>query len=346
MSVIDEFMNFLITRYVKYALVFFSDDTDLLFIKDQLTRLFTIYINYKYYGLVATIDDTDIYEYDNLVKEFSGMKVELLYELSDHELELSNETYNTRKQLIEKVYQVALFVVKIIDDSNIDTETINKMIDKDELMKKYIYKFRDELITLVKDTKSLVREFIKEEDEFFTTNYLKFGRDNDLFYVTLTPRIKVLDNNYKRPLIMRIFEDPNLNKYIAEVLIQKISKNILARTVRGEYIEKYMIKIDENLFSHGNFIFEDLTNNPMFKKYVILLADLNTYKTKENYFKDYECGCLQDMSHIIDPKEKLDDIDNLGVFTTVVVNKYKDKDYDIISKYQGNFNLYIRGEVR
>ena len=38
MNVIDEYMNFLITRYVKYALVFFNDDTDLLFIKEQFEK--------------------------------------------------------------------------------------------------------------------------------------------------------------------------------------------------------------------------------------------------------------------------------------------------------------------
>ena len=86
--------------------------------------------------------------------------------------------------------------------------------------------------------------------------------------------------------------------------------------------------------------------NPLFKKYVILLTDLNTYTTKEKFFNNYECACLQDMSHISDVKDKLNNIDNLGVFTTVVVNDYKDKDYEDIEKYEGNFNLYIRGEVR
>ncbi len=346
MNVIDEYMNFLITRYVRYALTFFSDDNDLLFIKEQLTYFFKIYTNYKYYNLLATLDNVDKYEYNNLIKEFDGLKIELEYELANHELEMSNETFSIRKKLIDKVHKVALFVVKIADNKDIDTNTINKMLDENATMNKYIYKFRDELINLVKETKSIVNKFLKSDGDFYTTNYIKLDRDNDLFYVNLTPDIKVLKTNYKSSLVTKIFEDPKLNLDILEVLINKISINILTRTINEEYIEKYMIKIEDNVFSHGSFLLGDIMNNPLFKKYVILLCDLNTYKTKENFFKDYECACLQDMSHIPDVKDKLNNIDNLGVFTTVVVNNYKDKDYEDIEKYEGNFNLYIRGEVR
>ncbi len=346
MNVIDEYMNFLITRYVKYALVFFNDDTDLLFIKEQLTYLFKIYTNYKYYNLVATIDDPDKYDYNNLVKEFDGMKVELYYELANHELELSNKVYSTRKELIEKAYHVGLFIVRMVDNEELSPELINKLLDEDDLMNKYINKFRDELINLVKDTKTISNKFFKEEQEYYITNYLKFDKDNDLFYVTLTPNIKMLENNYKKTLVERIFEDGRLTKDITELIINKISKNILQRTINNEYIEKYMIKIDDSLFSHGSFILGDLINNPLFRKYVILLTEFNTYTTKTKFFQNYECACLQDMSHIADVREKLNDIDNLGAFTTVVINKYKDRDYDTISTYQGNFNLYIRGEVR
>ncbi len=346
MNMIEEYINFLITRYVKYALVFFNDDTDLLFIKDQLTTFFKIYTNYKYYNIVATIDNGEKYDYDGLIEEFKGIKVELLANLSSHELELTNKTYTYHRELIDKAYEVSLFVVKMVDNKELDTNLINQMLDRDSTMNKYIFKFRDELINLVKDTKSLTNRFLKEEETFYITNYIKMSRDNDLFYITLSPSIKVLESNYKKNLIDRIFEDPRLNKTIVEVLINKVCRNILIRTLNGEYVEKYMIRIDESLFSHGSFILEDLVNNPLFKKYVILLTDLNTYKSKENFFKDYECGCLQDMSHIPDVKEKLNQIDNLGVFTTVVVNDYKDKDYESIEKYEGDFNLYIRGEVR
>ena len=83
---------------------------------------------------------------------------------------------------------------------------------------------------------------------------------------------------------------------------------------------------------------------------IILSLKKSSVYNGENYVHDIDLtatsispilGC--DVDYV---KEKLNQIDNLGVFTTVIVNDYKDKDYESIEKYEGNFNLYIRGEVR
>ena len=147
--------------------------------------------------------------------------------------------------------------------------------------------------------------------------YRKIKGSENLILVELIPNIKMLEVNYKRILINRVFNDDKLNKDKMIILIQKLSKEILRKVVYGEHLDLYVVNIFDNMFYRNKFLLSELLDNDLLKQYFVFMSNFNTYNSRKNFFNtnNFKYACLQDCLHINDVVNKFNIIDAEGILT-------------------------------
>ena len=101
--------------------------------------------------------------------------------------------------------------------------------------------------------------------------------------------------------------------------------------------DKYFILIPEFIFEDKKDLGKllDLFDNPLVKRYIVLGIVSDNYYSNQAFIKKYNfsIACIQDFSHINDVNTKLTNLDNSNLFDYILVDSFKDKDYDSFVKY-------------
>ncbi len=340
-NVIDSYVEFKIKFLKQCGLCFFFGDKDLNLVEEFLEEYFQTYINFFIYHTLGTLNKIEVFDYVALQKELEGLRIEIMRQYAANELIDSNEDYKYHLSLIDKSKEVSYFVSRLdnlsFNDNDFLEERIISFVNDNNEMLKFLGDNMHNLIQLFKNYYHKMDKFFKMTDDFYRLDYKKVSEENDVIYVKLVQQIKVLEINYKKALIERIFENDKLDEKKAIVIIQKLSKEILRKFLSKEKIDKYLVKITPKLFTRNKFLLEALLQNPLVKSNIILLVDYNTYTSKKMKLIDgeYNLACYQNFMHINDVATKLSNLDNEGVFSYVVVGDYKVSDKEALMKFQG-----------
>lgn len=354
MNIIDSYMDYKIKCLIKYALLFFEKDKSDDFLNKCLNRYFRTYVNFCFYHRLETLDKVLSYDFVNLEKEFKGIEVELLDEYSIYELIDTNDGYRYNQNLIKVSREICLELCKFDQNTFESKDLISEFVSKYVLDNKVLsFNLKDNLnpfVNLVKENFIKEKKFFGDREEFFCVKYRKIKDSENLILAELVPNIKMLEINYKKILIDRVFDDIKLNKEKMSILIQKLSKEILRKVVYGEHLDLYVVKVPDNMFYRNKLVIDELFDNDLLKQYFVFMTDFNVYTGKKSFFdnnKDFKYACLQDCLHINDVVNKFNVIDALNVFDYIIVNDYKVKDKADILKYEctNALGLYIDEEV-
>lgn len=336
-NLITLFMNNKIRCLIDYVLFLYNDNNE--FVKDVARNYFSIYVDNYYYGIFHTIDDSN-YSIDNLKLEFNGAMEEMLYNYSDHELEVSNEEYQKNCSIIRDLndisYEVCGIDTLIYKDRDDVNDVVNKFLLKHKRLSDLLGNRLSKFITMVKSSYTLDNRLLNYKDNYFVLNKMFFISDKDIQFVNLNTNIKVLDT-YKPNLVSKIYVDDRLDLKKLECLINKVALEILNKFINNEEIDKYIIEISDTLVARGKIEEKimDLINNPLFQKYVILGVQYNTYLNHKGAFNiDYILACIQDFSHINDIYQKTENIFKEGIFNYLIVSDCREKDRDFFESYE------------
>ncbi len=335
-NLIDIYMNYYINRLSQYALCFFNEEElDKEFTIEILKEYMKVFINFKYYNILSSIENSQ-FQIEDLKKELDGKRVEILDNYASRELEEDNNIYSFNRKIIDKAMEVTLIVIQIDDynykDIDNTNDIINNLINKNN--KKYIENNTLKLINLVKETYKTINKFFKEENNYFNINYRLLDENRRLFVITLDQDIKYLDVNYKKSLIDKVYITEKLDKDKTEILLEKLSKDILYKILNKETIENYIVEISDEILKGNELYIKDIIDNPLLNNHIILSITHEIYKERNKCLKnDYRLICNVDLSHIPDFKDKINKITGLGVFEYVIVKDYKQEDLEDLKKY-------------
>lgn len=348
----------LITSFLDYKVRYLSDFGSLFFpdykkefINDKLSKYFRTLVNGYFYHIFETLDNPENLSFETMRDELIGKKEELLDEYSICELEFSDEEYKKNCFAIEEMVKVCLFVfaidrVKFTSKDSI-SEELNNFVKNYPSMKEILGNNIFKLVTKIKEVYSVQGKVFKDDNPYYVVDYSKVLNE-DVIFTKLVHSIKLIDANYKNTLVARVYSDKRFEFDKLNTLVWKLSRDILDKTLNRVKIKNYLVYVDEDLFERGKFLLSEEFDNPILKKYINLVFNYNTYKQHEDLIKSlgYRVSCIQDLSHINEVVEKLNSIDNEGVFDYILVSDYKEKDEEDIKKFKcrDDVSLFILKE--
>ena len=331
-NVITIFMNYKIKRLVEYGVLLFQQDTP--FIRRVFSSYFQTFIDNYYYGIFNTIDD-ETYNRKNLKLEFIGIMEEMLYDYETYEFAMSPEEYKANQEIIRTLRDLSYEIVRIdlldIQEKDQIPELVQKLVDGNELLSKYVEDSIQKLIKLVKDTYLQSKRLLQYQDEYFTLEEKYFTGHNDCCFMRLVPNIKSIAM-YRKNLINKVYEKDEFTSSKFYCLIQKISLLLLHNFLEKKENKKIFIELPSECVSRGKIQDKiiQLIDNPLFQKYVYLGVPYSLYTTQKNAFLiDYHFACIQDFSHINDIYQKVEDIyqDAFSHYLIVSNCRWEEKEY-------------------
>lgn len=347
-NIISSYMNYKLNRLKSYFFIFLPNDKlDLL--EMNATAYLTNYIKVYYYHLLETVNysDTLLFDQKTIEEEFNGKKLELLDNLKDQELILSNEEFLYAKELITVTYNIALLITVIdrfrfSDKEEIDAK-IKSLRENPSINNFFSDKIEQVLIKELKETYLTETKFFSSiAATNFELKYLDIKESEELKILDLNYSIKQLTTNYKDKLVLKTFNEDVLSLPKTEVIIKHISKEILLKTINKDKINQVFIIFDESIFTkkiNTDNLFKSL-DNKLLKENVNILITYNTYINNKIYlekYSSYHFSCLQDLSHINDVTLKLNNLEATNFFDYIIINDYKHKDKAELDKYETTF---------
>ena len=338
-NLISVFMNYKINRLIEYGVFACHKDTP--FIRNVLKEYFSTYVDNYYYEIFHTVDD-DHYTERNLKLEMKGIMEEMLDDYRAVELQVSNEEYQENRQIIEQLYDLVFDIIKIdtleINDKEEIPQKVFDYVASNKSLREAIGEKENQLSRMVKETYNTCSKLLSYQDNYYHLESKPFYRNDKKAYYELIPDIKVL-NVYRKNMVRKIYDDERISLPKLECLIQKISFDILMKTLHHEKIGMYFIPFYDEAISRGKIqdsIF-DLMDNPLFQKYVVLGVNYNLYQNQESAFsEDFQFACIQDFTHINDIYQKTETIANEAVFNYLIVSDCRYQDREYFQTYDGN----------
>ncbi len=348
-NVISTFMNFKINCLKKYCKIIGKNLVNLEISDDFYNRYLNTYINTVYYHILGTVDYTDDLKYNQTTinKELEGIYEEIIYDIENSDLIESIDIYNLKKDQAKISYRLSLFITMfnkleftLDDDYN---EFINKLTILLERNKRISELFTEDVYaSLFEEVRNdLVKQnkyFNSLSDLDFSLVYRKFVSTKN-YLIRLNHTIKRLQRNYKQTMVDRVYEFDSVSIPKIKTMINLVSMDILKRLLNKEKIGTYFIKFSEVCFKDKK-TYEDilsLMDNSLIRKCLVIIVDNNIYNSHVSFFTNYTFytyAVLVDMSHINDVEKKLDNLNTLGLFKYIIVDKVKNRDYDFIKKYE------------
>ncbi len=338
-NLMDYYMNYKTSRLKKYGLVIMHSHDE--FLERVLERYIRTYINCYYYNIFDTVK-TNFCDDSVIRLELDGRRVEMLDELLIYELIDSNEIYELKQRYINDSFDVVLFLISLDRMRFLSKESIPTQLEqllyycpniKESLGTKI-----SRLETLLKDTYTTLNKFLEKTDDYYNLDYQLYKDRNDLVKVVMVSNITMLQDNYKRSLLERVYRDDKLKREKLDLLIKKFIKQFIVDSYNNKRIyNKYFIELDDYLFNNKKDIdnFFSMLNNPFIKRYLVLGLSHNNYMSCQSLFRKYNfsLACIQDFSHINDVNNKLNNLDSSNIYDYVIISNYKSRDLDDIVKY-------------
>lgn len=315
---INMYMKFKLKRLMKYAHFICGSSNDLT--NKYFTNYLTTYINCYYYKIYATINDNSNNNVASVIeKELNGMQLELLDNLACFELQLSNSEYDNDKLLIAKCLDITKQVIEI-DRGN----TLNIT--------------NEELINLIKETKEKEEKILLNNDnDNFTISFNDYYDNKKR--ISLDYSIKRLDI-YKKNLVNKVYMSDTINTLKLNTLIFLLEVALINKLNSQEPLNEYFLFLDD-IGINGKRKLEELfslIDNQIINDNIVLVINYEFYydnKIYLNNFKNkYKFACFQDLTHINDTVLKLQTLEALNFFDYIIIDKYKDADFNILEKYE------------
>lgn len=336
-NLITVFLNYKVSRLASYGTLIYNEDSE--FINRIFKNYFQIYVDNYYYGIFHTVDN-GVFNKENLKLEFDGIEKEMLDEYLDFELIVSNEEYSKNTNDIKEIKKYALELVDIdlleIKDKDDIPKIVEEFVNKNKFIKDKIDTKLKKLTSLVRSTYQANMKMMNYKEEYFSIDIRKFFERDDLSFYSLKQTVKILDN-YKKGMVLNVYEDNRLDVKKSICLIQKISLEILKKFINHEEIKPIIIELRDDCFKRGNLKEEvlEVLDNPLLEKYLILGVNHNTYLADMgNFDLEFSLACIQDYTHINDVYQKTETILNEGAFDYLIVSDYKYRDRDFFVKYE------------
>ena len=343
-NLMDYYMSYKTSRLKKYGLVIMHSHDE--FLEKTLIRYIKTYINCYYYNIFDTVNVSSCD--DSVIrKELEGKRLEMLDELLIYELIDSNEIYELKQQYINDSYEVVLFLITLDRMRFLSKEIIPQQLEQllyfCPNIKTSLGTRVARLETLIKETYVTLNKFLDKTDDYYVLDYQLYKDCNNLVKVVMLSNITMLQDNYKRSLLERVYREDKLKKDKFDLLIKKFIKQFIIDSYNDKRIyDKYFIEIDDYLFSNKKDIdtFLGMLDNPFLKRYLVIVVSHNNYISCQSLFRKYKfsLACIQDFSHINDVNNKLTSLDMSNIYKYIIVSNYKSKDLDDIVKY-GCVNL-------
>ena len=115
-NIMKTYFNFKINILVSLTLVCFDDEKENKeFLTECLERLYRCYIKDIYYHEATSLDQLDVLDEETIKAELEGVTLELKQDLADKEIQMSNEEYAHKLELIDKCFEKALVICDFND---------------------------------------------------------------------------------------------------------------------------------------------------------------------------------------------------------------------------------------
>lgn len=338
-NLVTIYMNYKISRLVEYGmLIMHSSD---LFLKEVLEKYLKNYVNSCYYFIFDTVN-SKIYNEKIMLEEIEGKRLEILDELSNYELIDSNDLYTRKCGYINTSSKIIPFLINIdllrFNDKDELNVKLSELIDKNSFIKNLIGNDFIKLSVAINKTNDNLTTFFAKKDNFFSLDYPLFKDRENYVLVKLSNDVKVLEDNYKKSLVERVYRDKKIQDKKLDLLIKKFIKDLLFNVYNeNKLYDKYFIELPSDIFLDKKLLesFLIMLNNPLIKRYVTLAICSDNYYSNQALIRKfgYSIACIQDFSHINDIDTKLTNLDNSNLFDFIIVRTFKDKDYDAFLKY-------------
>lgn len=338
-NLMDSYMDYKTNRLKKYGLVIMHSHDE--FLEAVLEKYIRTYINSYYYQIFDTVK-TNICDDEVIKLELDGKRLEMLDDLAIYELIDNNEIYELKRSFINESLEVALFLILLdrerFDSKEIISERLNQLLYYCPGIKEKLGTKVAKLEMLLKETYNTLNNFFKKNDNYYVLDYQLYKDRTDLVKVVMFPAITMLQDNYKKSLLERVYREDKIKKEKLDLLIKKFVKQLIVDIYNGKRIyEKYFIELDDYLFNNKKDIdkFLKMLDNPFVKRYLVLGVSHNSYMRSLNMFKKYSfsIACIQDFSHINDVNNKLNSLDTSNIYDYVIISFYKSRDLDTLMKY-------------
>ena len=337
-NLVVTYMNYKINYLLKYGLLIMHSTDE--FLSDCLKNYLKTYVNSCYYLIFDTVN-SKVYDDKVMREEIEGKRLEMLDDLSNYELIDSNEEYKNKKNYINDCSKIIPFLIKLdlfrFNDKEEANTGIKALVDQDSFVKEKLGTDILKLISLVIDTNKVLSNFFEKKDTYFSLDYLLFKDVDNYVKVVINNDVKVLHDNYKNSLVERCYKDKKIQFEKIYLLGIKFIKQLLFVYNNSLLYSKYFILIPEFIFEDKKDLGKllDLFDNPLIKRYVVLGIVSDNYYSNQAFIRKYNfsIACIQDFSHINDVNAKLTNLDNSNLFDYILVDSFKDKDYDSFVKY-------------
>ncbi len=338
-NLVVTYMNYKINYLLKYGLLIMHSSDE--FLSECINNYLRTYINSYYYLIFDTVNSkicNDIV----LKEEIEGKRLEMLDEFSNYELIDSNDVYKNKINYINDSSKIIGFLIKLDlfrfnekEEANIG---IKELVEQDSFIKEKLGNDISKLISLVIDTNKTLNKFFERKDTYFSLDYLLFKDVDNYVKVVINNDINVLHDNYKNSLVERCYRDKKILFDKFYLLGIKFIKQLLLDIYNNKLLyDKYFILLPEEVFEEKRYICDilNLFNNPLVKRYLVLGIKDDNYYSNQAFIKKYNfsIACIQDFSHINDVSTKLTNLDNSNLFDYVIVDDFKEKDYNEFIKY-------------
>lgn len=338
-NLISLFMNYKIQRLVEYELFLMDDESS--FLRKVMNKYISLYIDNYYYNIFYTVED-NVYNEDNLKKEFQGLMEEMLDDYRQYELTESNEEYASHIKFIHLLKDYTLEVIKIdslkFQEKEDIASIVEEFVNNNPFFKEKIGTRISKFIKLVKETFKVTNKLLHHQDHYFQVFNRSFVDCEDISYLELQHNVHVL-HHYRKSMVARVYLKEGLENSKMECMIQKVSLMILRSILDKSNVSTFIISLSDSFIKRGKIDDEiyNLIDNPLFRRYVVLGVSYNTYINQKSAFSDdYSFACIQDFSHINDVFQKVEDIAGEGIFDYLVVSDYKYKDREFFLGYEGD----------
>ena len=348
---VRSYIRFKIKRLSEFASFFFNGYNDELIIK-WLGSYFDTYTNTYYYNILATLDTAEVFDLNTVRLEFLGIKEDILDEYNDYELTVENVDYGKHRDAISDMVDICLFICKLdtfkfSSKDNINDEFI-ELINNYPGLKLRLGDNLGKLITKIKETYVLEEKIFSDVNSFFLIDYSQELKKGKLYNTKLRHNIKILESNYKKSMVERVYSDDRFTIEKIRNSFFKLSRDLMKMFSKGEKLGKYIIMLDDKVFQRGNIDLFRMIDNPFLKRYLVIGVSFNSYAYHKDFLEylGFRYACYQDLSHISEVLDKLNSIDAEKFFDYILITDYKDKEKDLILGYECSegIELYITRE--
>ncbi len=347
-ELIDIFINYTKKKLMTICSIAFKELKNDSLTNYCLDKYINTFIDCYYFKKLLTLEKEYVQNFNFAVvnKELEGLKFEILDDLENDEIKITGIFNEDNKKLVQDLKKIVLFAAELV---LLNYENCKK---KEEFETVISYFLENQKITLETKIKDLLISFMKEtilkETKFFESNlndtffldYLKYKDQKDKYFVQLNYKIPKLSRNYRVTSIKKVYNSNKISLKKLNTLTSLLIFDILKKINNKEELKTYFIYIPDSCFEKKEIWLDFLKqwNCEYLRKHLVFLIDLKTYQSNGLLLKkcenDFNFGVLIDLTNIIDIQKKLESLEEISLFSYIVVEKLKDKDYDFIKKYE------------